>query len=149
MRRTIDLPDQFPTIVCLCGSTRFSRAVQDAQLKETLEGRIVLTIGCDLRSDEQIFEEMFGPEILRRVRVQNTIDRLKRQLDDLHLRKIDLADEVYILNAGGYIGESTHRELQYAVDLGKRVRFLEKGYVYTLEPGPDVDENDPIRTIQS
>jgi len=51
----------------------------------------------------------------------------------LHLRKIDLADEVYILNVGGYIGESTARELAYARDHGKRIRFLEQE-PHTLTP---------------
>lgn len=104
-----------PTIVCLCGSTRFSKAFQNANLRETLDGKIVLTIGCDIRSDTEIFGHMTINEIVM----------IKDQLDQLHLRKIDLADEVLILNVGGYIGESTARELAYARKLGKTVRFLE------------------------
>ena len=46
-------------------------------------------------------------------------------LDELHLRKIDLADTVWILNVGGYIGESTRKELEYAQRIGKRILFLE------------------------
>lgn len=53
-------------------------------------------------------------------------DQLKARLHELHLRKIDLADEVLILNVVGYIGESTARELAYARAEGKRVRYLER-----------------------
>jgi hypothetical protein len=98
-----------PTIVCLCGSTRFSAAFHEANLRETLGGKIVLTIGCDFKGDDALG---LGSDD-------------KARLDELHLRKIDLADEVLILNCGGYIGESTRRELDYAIAQGKRVRFLE------------------------
>lgn len=109
-----------PKIVCLCGSTRFSKAFQDANLKETLDGKIVLTIGCDFKSDDLLFgtgefQKYSGDQL----------KALKRELDELHLRKIDLADEVFILNVGGYIGESTRRELDYAIAKNKIIRFLE------------------------
>jgi len=104
-----------PRIVCLCGSTRFGDAFQKAQLEETLAGRIVLTIGCNMKADTEIFGHL----------PQDELTRIKQQLDELHLRKIDMADEVLILNVGGYIGESTHNELQYALQHGKRVRYLE------------------------
>lgn len=90
-----------PIIVCLCGSTRFGQAFREANLHETLRGKIVLTIGCDLRGDDEIFCRMSDDELAS----------IKTMLDELHLRKIDLADEVLILNVGGYIGESTRREL--------------------------------------
>lgn len=98
-----------PTIVCLCGSTRFSEAFREANLRETLAGRIVLSIGCDFKSDDAL----------------GLTDEDKARMDELHLRKIDLADEVLILNVGGYVGQSTARELAYAQQHGKRVRFLE------------------------
>lgn len=104
-----------PTIVCLCGSTRFSEAFQEANLRETLDSKIVLSIGCDMRSDDEIFGGMSEAELVE----------IKRKLDTLHLHKIDLADEVLILNVGGYIGSSTRNELEYAIKSGKRVRFLE------------------------
>ena len=103
---------QRPVIVCLCGSTRFSQAWQDANLYETLAGRIVLSIGCNTRSDEQLASE-----------AGLTID--KQMLDILHLFKIDMADEILVLNVGGYVGESTRREIEYAHRLGKPVRWLE------------------------
>lgn len=99
---------QLPTIVCLCGSGRFREAFEQAEFEETLQGKIVLTIGCNThdvaRSDE--------------------LQHHKPMLDELHLRKIDLADEVLILNVAGYIGESTARELEYAKTRGKKIRFL-------------------------
>ena len=104
-----------PTIVCLCGSTRFGEAYREANLRETLDGKIVLTIGCDLRSDADLFAFYS----------QTELDELKRRLDELRLCKIDLADEVLILNVDGYIGNSTRREIAYALALGKRVRWLE------------------------
>ena len=104
-----------PTIVCLCGSTRFSQAFRDANLRETLAGKIVLSIGCDMRSDAQLFGHM--PE--------EEVTRIKKRLDELHLRKIDLADEVLVLNVNGYIGESTSNEIEYAISKGKYVKYLE------------------------
>jgi multidrug resistance efflux pump len=106
---------QRPTIVCLCGSTRFSEAFREANLRETLAGRIVLTIGCDMRSDAELFADKSEAELAE----------IKARLDELHLRKIDLADEVLILNVGGYVGESTRRELEYARAQQKRIRWLE------------------------
>lgn len=107
--------EPLPTIVCLCGSTRFSQAYRDANLRETLAGNIVLSIGCDIRSDTEVFGHMTIDEIVM----------IKDQLDRLHLRKIDLADGILVLNVGGYIGESTAREIAYAQSLGKPIRYLE------------------------
>lgn len=103
-----------PTIVCLCGSTRFYEAFQQANFEETMKGNIVLSVGFYPHSSTQAHGEKIGitPE-------------QKKELDLLHLRKIDLADEVLVLNVSGYIGESTVRELEYAKAMGKTVRFLE------------------------
>ena len=49
----------------------------------------------------------------------------KEMLDDMHLRKIDMADEIFVINVGGYIGESTKREIAYAEKTGKKVNYLE------------------------
>ncbi len=101
----------FPEIVCLCGSTRFMEAFFEAGWKLTLDGCIVLSVGVCKHAEHH------GAEALG----QDVVDRL----DELHLRKIDLADSVMILNVGGYIGESTRRELEYAEKLGKPIRYLE------------------------
>ena len=110
-----------PKIVCLCGSTRFGDAFREAQFKETMKGKIVLTIGCNMKSDEDLFSG-YTDEQKKFIKIK---------LDKLHLRKIDLADEVLILNIGGYIGESTQNELNYALSQNKSVRYLEypKRYV--------------------
>ena len=105
----------FPTIVCLCGSTRFSDAFRKAALDETLAGRIVLSIGCDMKDDNELFGHLDDDQRVR----------IKSGLDELHLRKIDLAHEVFILNVGGYVGESTRREVLYARMQGKCIRWLE------------------------
>lgn len=102
-----------PTIVVLCGSTRFSQSFHEANLKETLAGRIVLSIGCDFKSDTDL---LLAGELTQEDKVR---------LDELHLRKIDLADEVLVLNVGGYIGQSTSREIAYAIDHEKPIRWLE------------------------
>lgn len=115
VRQKLDRNPVHPTVVCLCGSTRFGAAFAAANLQETLTGKIVLSIGCNLRSDAEIFGHLSPAEI----------DAIKQRLDDLHLRKIDMADEVLILNVGGYVGESTRRELAYAREHGKVVRWLE------------------------
>lgn len=98
----------FPKIVCLCGSTRFKEAFEKAMRDETLKGNIVLSVG--------LFGHLEGLDMS---------GDTKKMLDQLHLRKIDLADEVLILNVGGYIGESTKREEAYAKENKKSVRYLE------------------------
>jgi hypothetical protein len=95
--------------VTLCGSTRFFEAFREANLRETLAGKIVLSIGCDTKSDDALQLQPGD----------------KERLDELHLRKIDLADEVLVLNVGGYVGDSTAREVAYAALTGKPVRYLE------------------------
>jgi hypothetical protein len=106
-----ELQNKKPIVICLCGSTKFSDAFKNANLKETLAGKIVLSIGCDFKCDDAL--GLTG------------VDKIR--LDELHLRKIDLADEVLILNVGGYIGESTRRELNYAIANKKHISFLEEG----------------------
>lgn len=103
-----------PKIVCLCGSTKFYDAFQKANYEETMKGNIVLSVGFYPHSSGQAHGEEIGisPE-------------QKEALDELHKRKIDLADEVLILNVGGYIGESTKSEMMYANEKGKALRWLE------------------------
>ncbi len=104
-----------PRIVCLCGSTRFKDAFTKAQLEETLAGKIVLTIGCNMKSDTEIFGHLSEADF----------NATKIKLDELHKRKIDLADEVFILNVGGYVGESTSSEIAYAENIGRPIYYLE------------------------
>jgi hypothetical protein len=104
-----------PTIVCLCGSTRFYAAFQAANYRETMAGRIVLSVGFYPHSAEQAHGEAIG-----------CTPGQKAALDALHLRKIDLADEVLVINVAGYVGESTAREIAYARQLGKPIRWWEE-----------------------
>ena len=101
-----------PKIICLCGSTRFVDTFNEWRKRATLEGKIVLSI------------EIVLPQT-KREDPQHNDYKVKRMLDELHLRKIDLADEVMILNVNGYIGESTRNELDYAISKGKKIIFLE------------------------
>ena len=97
-----------PTVACLCGSTRFKDAYIAQNERLTLEGRIVLSVG------------LFGHG-----RPVPLTDAEKAKLDALHLRKIDLADEILVLNVGGYIGDSTRREIEYAKKKSVVVNYLE------------------------
>lgn len=122
-----------PKIVCLCGSTRFWRGFQRAGLEETLKGNIVLSIGAASGTDDEHFGNLPREEY----------DRVKTMLDQLHLRKIDMADEVLILNPGGYIGESTGNELMYAVEQEKEIRLLEP-----IAPKPGWELKLPSKEFQ-
>ena len=97
-------------IVTLCGSTRFKEQFMEVQKRLTLEGCIVISVGMFGHSGD---EEVWKPGV-------------KEMLDDMHLRKIDLADEIFVINVGGYIGESTRREIEYAKKNMKKVNYLEK-----------------------
>jgi len=105
-----------PVVVCLCGSARFVEAFKDAQFEETMDGKIVLTIGCNMKVDKEYFS----------VFTDDDLKDIKKKLDELHLRKIDISDEILVLNVGGYIGDSTHNEIEYAKANNKRIRYLEK-----------------------
>ena len=104
-----------PPIVCLCGSTRFYDAFQQANYDLTMAGAIVLSVGFYPHAKtEHGHGEGVGHDSTE-----------KLALDELHKRKIDLADEVMVVSDGtGYFGESTRSEIEYAVKLGKPVRFV-------------------------
>ena len=97
-------------VITLCGSTRFKDAFMEAQKRLTLEGNIVISVGLFGHSgDDEVWTE-----------------GTKEMLDDMHKRKIDMADEVFIINVGGYIGTSTRSEIEYAKTHGKPVHYLEQ-----------------------
>lgn len=102
-------PGSAPTVVVICGSTRFHREMHRVTLWETLQGRIVLVVGTDDKSDDELG---ITPE-------------QKECLEALHRHKIDMAAEVLIVNPGGYIGESTAKEIDYATSHHKVVRYTE------------------------
>ena len=103
-------------VITLCGSTRFRDEFMEAQKRLTLEGNIVISVGLFGHSgDNEVWENMD----------EGTLTKTKEMLDDMHKRKIDMADEIYVINVGGYIGESTKSEIEYATATGKTVRYLE------------------------
>ena len=103
-------------VITLCGSTRFKDEFFEAQKRLTLEGNIVISVGLFGHSgDNEVWENMD----------EGTLTKTKEMLDDMHKRKIDMADEIYVINVGGYIGESTRSEIAYAEAHGKPVRYLE------------------------
>ena len=104
-------------VITLCGSTRFKDEFMEAQKRLTLEGNIVISVGLFGHSgDSEVWENMD----------EGTLTKTKEMLDDMHKRKIDMADEIFVVNVGGYIGESTRSEIEYALQTGKGVRYLEE-----------------------
>ena len=101
-------------VITLCGSTRFKEQFMEAQKRLTLEGNIVISVGLFGHAGEQ--EVWDGMD-------EGTLSKKKEMLDDMHKRKIDMADEIYVINVGGYIGDSTRSEIQYAEEHGKNVRY--------------------------
>ena len=97
-----------PIVVTLCGSTKFKKEFIDANLIETMAGKIVLSVGGFGHVDDIEISESE-----------------RKMLGLLHKHKIDMSDEILVLNVGGFIGESTKDEIEYARQHGKNVRFLE------------------------
>ena len=96
-------------VITLCGSTRFKDEFLEPQKRLTLEGNIVISVGLFGHSgDNEVWKE-----------------GTKEMLDDMHKRKIDMADEIFVINVGGYIGSSTRSEIDYAIATGKKVNYLE------------------------
>jgi hypothetical protein len=96
-------------IITLCGSTKFRDEFIAEQKRLTLEGNIVISVGLFGHSgDSEVWSES-----------------TKEMLDDMHKRKIDLADEIFVINVGGYIGSSTRSEIEYAITMNKTVNYLE------------------------
>ena len=103
-------------IITLCGSTKFKDEFLKAQKDLTLQGNIVISVGLFSQSgDNEVWENMD----------EETLIETKAMLADMHKRKIDLADEIFVINVNGYIGESTRTEIEYAITTGKGVNYLE------------------------
>ena len=107
--QTLPSPSRKYPVITLCGSTRFKEQFLEAQKRLTLEGYIVISVGIFGHSgDDEVWTE-----------------GTKEMLDDMHKRKIDMADAIYVINVGGYIGSSTRSEIEYALAHGKTVEYLE------------------------
>lgn len=103
-------------VITLCGSTRFKDEFMKVQKNLTLKGNIVISVGLFSHSgDDEVWENMD----------EGTLTKTKEMLDDMHKRKIDMADEIFVINVGGYIGDSTKSEIEYATKTGKKVNYLE------------------------
>lgn len=102
-------------VITLCGSTKFKEEFITAQKELTLKGNIVISVGLFGHADGE-----FGTIIT---------DEVKEMLDDIHKRKIDMADEIYVINKNGYIGSSTKSEIQYAKATGKKITYMEETYL--------------------
>lgn len=101
-------------IITLCGSTKFKEDFERVCRELTLAGNIVLSLG--------VFSQCDGGIVLDSVQ--------KEMLADMHKRKIDLCDEIFVINVRGYIGASTRDEIEYARHVGKSVRYLEEAVKY-------------------
>jgi hypothetical protein len=93
-------------VITLCGSTRFKDEFMAVQKKLTLEGNIVISLGVFAHSGDIISNEE------------------KIMLCEMHKRKIDMSDEIFVINVDGYIGDSTRSEIEYAKLCGKKIRFM-------------------------
>jgi hypothetical protein len=90
-------------VITLCGSIRFRKEFEEWNEKLTLQGNVVISV------------EGFNTSLT---------DEQKKLLELVHRRKIDLADEIFVIDVDGYIGESTSKEIEYAIQTGKPVRYL-------------------------
>ena len=96
-------------VITLCGSTRFKEQYMEIQKRLSLEGNIVISVGLFGHSgDDEVWDE-----------------GVKEMLDDMHKRKIDMADGIFVINVGGYIGSSTRSEIEYAANHHKTIEYLE------------------------
>ena len=104
-------------VITLCGSTKFKKEFMEVQKDLTLKGNIVISVGLFGHSgDNEVWENM----------TEGEFTKTKEMLDDMHKRKIDMADEIFVINVGGYIGESTKSEIEYAKVNGKKINYLER-----------------------
>ena len=94
-------------IITLCGSIKFKNEFIKVQERLTLEGNIVLT-----------------PNFFYNIKKEQINEKTKKMLDEMHRQKIDMSDEIYVINLGGYIGESTKSEIEYAQEKGKKISYL-------------------------
>lgn len=103
-------------VITLCGSTKFKDEFMEAQKKLTLEGNIVISVGLFGHSgDSEVWENMD----------EGTLTKTKEMLDDMHKRKIDMSDEIFVINVNDYIGSSTKSEIEYAISTNKKVNYLQ------------------------
>ncbi len=99
-------------VITLCGSTKFKDEFIEVQKRLTMEGIIVISVGLFGHADGD-YQTVLTEEV-------------KVMLDDMHKKKIDMADEIFVINKGGYIGSSTNSEIEYAMGTGKKINYFEE-----------------------
>lgn len=104
--RQLETIHKQPKVITLCGSTRFKQEYEEVNQRLTFAGHIVISCG--------VFAHSNGVEIT---------EQQKDMLDEIHLRKIDLADEIFVINVDGYVGASTKKEIEYATKQGKSISY--------------------------
>ena len=117
-------------VITLCGSTRFKDAFIEEQKRLTLAGNIVISVGLFGHSGD---DEVWA-------------DGTKEMLDDMHKRKIDMADSIFVINKDGYIGESTRSEIEYAIEHGKEVEYLEPPMTASQQVMPGMEHMIPEKS---
>ena len=118
-----------PKVIVLCGSTRFYNEFQAVNYELTMQGYIVLSVGFYLHSQDKAHGQEIG-----------CTKEQKIMLDELHMRKIDLADEIFVINQHGYIGDSTKKEIEYSRSWGLPFRWY---CTQRISPG-HTNKRDPI-----
>lgn len=106
-----------PTVTTLCGSTRFMDAHLLAMAHLSLAGRIVIPCGLYGHADSPMGAKYLTAD------GDPSVEE-KQRLDELHLRKIDLSDGIFVVNVGGHIGDSTRKEITYAREQGKTIEYM-------------------------
>jgi hypothetical protein len=102
-------------VITLCGSTKFKKQFREAEAAMTLSGNIVISVG--------FFEQSEGITIT---------EEQEKMFEQIHLRKIDMADEILVIDVNGYIGHSTRKEIDYAKSKGMQVNYYSEGYIHTV-----------------
>ena len=100
-----------PKVICLCGSTKFYEEFMRANAEETLKGNIVISVGIFCHKPE-----LYNPPI-------SVSEADKQMLDELHKTKIDMSDEILVINKDGYIGQSTKNEIEYSKLHNKVIKY--------------------------
>ncbi len=106
-------------VITLCGSTKSKEEFLEVQKRLTLKGYIVISVGLFGHSGD--------------TEVGNY--KVKQMLDDMHKRKIDMAEEIFVIDVDGYIGESTLSEIVYAENYGKKVHYYSKNQQRLYQEG--------------
>lgn len=149
-----------PIITCLCGSTRFWKEYAKVNFDLTTHhNRIVLSVGFYPRVETitVVKDGCMGPQEVKidtidMTQTGNSAEHLgitgekKIELDNLHKEKIRLADEIYVINVGGYVGDSTKSEIEFAMKCGKTIHWLEPDKAWQPLPVVKKEPEKPAKS---